>query len=210
MGRFINGINGPVTGRVGTIIGSSRNGVAYVKGPYKKRTKRISKKEKANRDRFAMAQLWLQPILGFLRQGFKNYSERSEGFVAAKSWLLKNSFEEDGTAIRINPALVKVSFGDLPVANNITVSQPSPGQLKFTWDVSIVEGASPSDQVMLLAYDIENSQASFTITGQFRNTGSDILPVPRTRKRTYHLYAAFVASDRERQSHSVYLGEWNV
>ncbi|MDP4264016.1 MAG: DUF6266 family protein [Bacteroidota bacterium] len=210
MGRFVNGINGPVTGRVGTIIGSSRNGVAYVKGPYKKRTKRISKKEKANRDRFAMAQLWLQPVLEFVRQGFRGYSERSEGFVAAKSWLLKNSFEEDETGIRVNPALVKVSFGDLPASGNIAVSQPSPTQLKFTWDGTLPEGADPMDQVMLLAYDVENSKAYFTLTGQFRSVGSDILTIPGTRKKTYHLYGSFVAFDRGRQSDSVYLGEWNV
>ena len=95
MGRYTSGINGPVLGKVGSVIGSSRRGVPYLKGPYKKRTKKVSKKEMANRNKFALAQEWLKPLLPFVRIGFRGYSERSEGFVSAKSLLLKNAFEGD-------------------------------------------------------------------------------------------------------------------
>lgn len=37
MGQLTHGINGPVKGKVGAIIGSSWKGIPYVKGPYKKR-----------------------------------------------------------------------------------------------------------------------------------------------------------------------------
>jgi hypothetical protein len=210
MGKFINGINGPVKGKVGTLVGSSWKGIPYVKGPYKKRTKRISKDEKANRIKFGLAQFWLHPILHFVREGFRGYSPTVEGFLAAKSWLLKNAIEEDENGVRINPALMRVSFGDLPLADNIAVSQPSPGQLKFTWDTSLPKGAHARDQVMLLAYDIKNEMARSTINGQFRNVGSDTLMIQPTKGRTYHLYVAFVAFDREKQSNSVYLGEWTT
>jgi hypothetical protein len=39
MGRLINGANGPFIGKVGAIIGYTVNGVGYIKGLYKKRTK---------------------------------------------------------------------------------------------------------------------------------------------------------------------------
>jgi hypothetical protein len=35
MDGLISGINGPVQGKIGTIIGSSRKGIPYVKGPPK-------------------------------------------------------------------------------------------------------------------------------------------------------------------------------
>jgi hypothetical protein len=85
MGRLISGINGPIQGKIGTVIGSSRNGVPYVKGPYKNRTLKVSVKELANRKKFAAAQYWLSPILNFVHEGFKGFSQRSQGFVAAKS-----------------------------------------------------------------------------------------------------------------------------
>lgn len=210
MGRLINGINGPVQGKVGTLIGSSRNGISYVKGPYKKRTKRVSKKELANRNKFAAAQHWLQPVLAFVREGFKGYSQRAQGFVAAKSWLLKNAFEGTGPEASINPALVKLSFGDLPLPGDIAVGLSAPGKLEFTWDPATVAGTHPKDQVMLVAYDIKNRQATFFTTGQFRNAGADILPIPTAKGKTLHLYLGFCAHDRGSQSESVYLGEWKT
>jgi hypothetical protein len=207
MGRLINGINGPIQGKVGTVIGSSRNGIPYLKGPYKSRTPKISKKEKGNRSKFARAQFWLKPLLHFVREGFKDYSRQSQGFVAAKSYLLLNAFEGTAQDITINPSLVKVSFGDLPLSGNIAANLTGKNKLQFTWDTDPVDGASPYDQVMILAYDIKNAAAYFKITGQFRNTGSDVLLVHAAKGITYHLYVAFTAADRSRQSHSVYLGE---
>src|SRR5580765_2844651 len=108
MGTLINGINGPIRGKVGTAIGSSRNGIPYVKGPYSSRTKTVSERELANRKKFAAAQAWLQPLLYFVQVGFRGYSQRSHGFIAAKSWLLKNAFETTESGLIINPALAKV------------------------------------------------------------------------------------------------------
>lgn len=207
MARLITGINGPIVGRVGTIIGSSWKGIPHIKGPYKKRTKRVSKMELANREKFAMAQAWLRPLLGFVRVGFKGYSERSEGFGAAKSWLLKNCFEREGDKMKINPALMKVSSGDLPLANDITVEKIAPDRIRFTWDPASTSEAHPRDQVMMLAYNVKKESGIFTTTGQFRSEGMDELPIETKKGITYHLYLAFSAADRSRQSDSVYLGE---
>ena len=168
----------------------------------------MSKKELANRKKFAAAQAWLQPLLEFVREGFRGYSQRSHGFIAAKSWLLKNAFVSDESGLVINPALVKVSSGSLPLPENLTVSQMENGDLKFTWDPVYKDGASNEDQIMMLAYDIEKAITVYTKTGQFRNTGSDTLTLSNTNGKNYHVYAAFNAADRSRQSESVYLGEW--
>lgn len=207
MARLIHGVNGALQGRIGGIVGSSWNGIPYIKAAYKKRTKNISVKEKLNRQKFAMAQAWLRPLLPFVRVGFKGYSETVEGYLAAKSWLLHHCFIFEGLDMTIDPALMKVSYGSLPLPENIAVAQIETGVLQFSWDPG-TRGASGSDQVMLLAYDIENKMASCTLYGQFRSTGSDTLSV--FAGRNYHLYLAFSATDRSRQSDSVYLGEWKL
>ncbi len=212
MGRLINGINGPIQGKIGSVSGSSRNGIPYVKGPYKKRTLTVSKKEMANREKFAAAQAWLAPLLDFVREGFRGFSQRSQGFIAAKSWLLKNAFVKDGSGLRIDPALVKVSSGDLPLPENLAVSLKENGDLKFTWDPPREikwEGAA-FDQIMMLAYDVEKPEVTYHTTGQFRSTGEDILQITQTNGKNFHVYAAFNAADRSRQSESVYLGEWKI
>jgi hypothetical protein len=131
-----------------------------------------------------------------------------EGFNAAKSYLLKNAFEGDGADMVINPALMKVSYGDLPLAENITAAKTAPNELLVTWEVVEMHlHPNAFDQVMILAYDIENGVATYNITGQFRYVGKDTLYIPPAiSERTYHIYAAFVAADRSGQSTSVYLG----
>lgn len=210
MGRFTKGLHGAFTGRVGVIIGSSINGRPYIKGPYKPRTTKVSKAELANRRKFAMAQAWLDPLVAFVRIGFKNYSERSQGFVAAKSYLLRNAFEGVQPDISINPALVKVSYGNLALPGNIAVTKLPDQILQFTWDTSSIPGTDPCDQAMVLAYQPANDNYlygcyNYTTTGQFRKTGMDTLQLHFPG--IYHVYFAMVAHDRTRQSDSVYLGE---
>jgi Family of unknown function (DUF6266) len=209
MGRLLGGVNGQIQGKVGQISGSSRNGIPYIKGPYKSRTKTVSKKELFNRKKFAAAQVWLAPLLDFVREGFKGYSQRSQGFVAAKSWLLKNGFTGEKDDLRIDPALVKVSWGDLPNPEDIAVALTETGDLKFTWNPAN-DGSRYSDQIMMLAYDVERGYATLNTTGQLRRTGADILQLDRTNGNHFHVYAAFNAADRSRQSDSVYLGEWKI
>ena len=206
MGKLISGINGPFLGKVGTSIGSSWKGIPYIKGPYKKRTGKASKAEKGNRNKFTMAQRWLKPTLDFVRVGFKNYTPTVDGFLAAKSWLLLHSFEGIQPDISINPALVKLSHGTLPLPADIKVEKTSGSRLQFSWDPAGIEDGHPKDQVMLLAYDIDHSQVSTVIPGQFRETGADSMTLPPEEMRTWHIYLAFVAQDRSRQSDSVYLG----
>lgn len=217
MGTLINGINGPIKGKVGTVHGSSRHGKSYIKGPHKKRTTKVKVKEKQNRTKFSAAQFWLKPLTDYVRQGFNGftYKESSQGFVAAKSHLLMNAFEGTGDQRVINPALARVSYGSLPLADDIKVEMVDEKTIKFTWENIWKEGMNAYDQAMLLAYDIENEDACMKITGQFRKSGEDVLQVnyprarnPKEKKEvTFHCYFAFVAADRSRQSDSIYLGE---
>jgi hypothetical protein len=223
MGKISEGILGPVKGGVGPVVGSSWKGIPYLKKKYSKRTNDVSKKELANREKFGKAQLWLKPLTEFVRVGFKGYTPLVEGFVAAKSYLLKNAIEGDVSIegvmsnISINPSKVRVSYGDLPLSDSITVRLKEPAGpegkygFEFNWDPQMVEGGDHNDQVMMLAYDIERSTVYFITAGQLRINGKDVLPLsPKRPTGTYHFYIAFNAEDRSRQSNSVYLGTITV
>ncbi len=206
MGKLINGINGPFTGKVGTVIGSSWKGIPYIKGAYKKRTAKAGPGERANRNKFALAQNWLSPVVSFVREGFRNYSPGVEGFLAAKSWMLKNSFIGTPPDISIDPALVKLSHGTLPLSADLTVELIEENKVKFSWNTEKLPDGNAKDQAMMMAYDIDNRQVFCQVTGQFRETGTDSMELHATKNRIYHIYFAFVANDRSRQSDSIYLG----
>lgn len=210
MGTTPYGINGPIHGKVGTVHGSSRNGKPYLKGPHKKRTTNISITEAANRLHFDGTHAWLKPLTEFVREGFRGfaYKDSSEGYVAAYSYLCKHALEGEKPNRSINPALMQVSYGSLPLPGNIAVEQSSPHALKITWDKEYVrDGSHPQDQVMLLAYEIEQNKVAINILGQFRDVGEDYIQLDSQCKGyKLHIYVAFLAADRSRRSHSVYLG----
>ena len=210
MAKFNNGLHGALSGKVGGVIYSSWKGIPYVKAANATRTKSISDKEKGNRQKFALAQQWLRPLLNFVRIGFKGYTPTWEGFAAAKSYLMKNAMEGSGAESTINPALVKVSFGNLSLSENISVRLTDNNELLFTWDTAYPAEGSAMDQVMLLAYDIENKQKQYIPAGEFRHRGADTLPLAASKGTTWHIYLAFIAHDRSRQSDSVYLGEIKI
>lgn len=207
MARLINGIGGPFIGKVGAVIGYTVNGVAYMKGLYKKRTKKPKEGEVLNRKKFAAAQAWLQPTTDFVRVGFKGYNERFQGFAAAKSWLMRNCIQVIDGEIRIDPALVKISSGNLPLPENIQCTLLEPNIFRITWTPAMERGFM-YDQAMVMAYDQKHS-AYGPVLGSDRTSGEVLVPVhPSTY--AYHVYLAFIAADRSRQSDSVYLGEFWV
>jgi hypothetical protein len=118
MAKFTQGINGPFRGKVGTVIGATWKGIPYMRSLPHARTSKPSAKELNNRRKWALSQHWLQPLTEFVRLGFKGFSPKAEGFVAAKSYLLKNAVEGEGESLAINPSLAKLSWGDLPLPHN--------------------------------------------------------------------------------------------
>jgi hypothetical protein len=212
MATYTDGINGNFRGKVGTVIGSSWKGRAYIKSLHHPRTIPPRKLEQQNRNKFSMAHHWLKDegVKEFVRAGFKGYSSTVEGFLAAKSCLLKNAFTGEGEEMGIDPALAQVSYGPLPLPANITAAKIVPDEVEISWDAVNKNDEGACDQVMILAYDIENGVATSNVTGQFRYVGRDTIRIsPGRPERTYHIYAAFVAADRSCQSSSVYLGTVN-
>jgi hypothetical protein len=210
MASLTYGSLGPVKGKVGNLIVSSWKGKPYVKSLPAERKSPPTEKELNNRMKWTLAHAWLKPVTKFVREGFKGYTPTVEGFLAAKSYVLKNAFEGMAPDLTINPALVKVSFGELPLPENIQATLQGNDTVQFTWSTEDITRTNRYDQVMLLAYDIENRYSIKTLTGQLRYTGVDTLQLSVVRGQVYHLYVAFVSADRSMQSDSIYLGAVNV
>ncbi|MCD0487796.1 DUF6266 family protein [Pedobacter sp. MC2016-14] len=205
MGKLNNGLFGPFTGKIGKLVGSSRNGLFYVKSA-PVRTKPFTAGELANQHRFRVAEAWLKPLLSFVKVGFNNDSPK-RGRSAAKSYFLKNAIKSEGMAVTVFPELMKVSMGNLSLSENMHVAIEEELNLRFSWDKNYVANGKVRDQIMMLAYDVTANRAYSITAGAFRYMGTDLLAIdPKSRGNTLHIYAAFNAENRKDQSESVYLG----
>lgn len=203
MARYKNGINGVFTGKVGAVVGCVVNGTAYMRGKPKPRTGPIGETEQGNRNKFSTLHDWLQILLPILRVGFKNYSQHSYGYNAAKSYNLKHAME-NGSVL---PENVMLSQGSLPMSADLEVTRVDTDTLLFQWDPAYLEGASTKDQIMVLAYHPESRTPVYELHGAFRKTGSQEVKIySEFAGKTIELYAFFISADRNSQSNSVYLG----
>lgn len=213
MAKNEDGILGPLKGKVGPVVGSSWRGIAYVKSA-PNRKKPPTERELENRHMFSFTQKWLNPIKDYLVQGFKNYSRTNYGVNAAKAFLYENALIKDGMNSKVVPSKMQISYGDLPLPKDIAMEwkgrNDGHGELIITWGAT--EGVERKDyhledQVMVVAYAPTDEYVTGVIHGDFRATGKHIINIEAdVHEHEYHVWVAFVAADRERQSHSLYLG----
>ena len=203
MARYKDGVTGAFSGKIGPVVGSSWNGIPYMKSKGNARTSVAGGAELANQEKFSAAHAWLKPLLPLLRIGFQGYSKTAYGFNAAKSYTLKHAMEHG----QVRPELVKISAGDLIPAPDLTVSTTAGLGLRFNWSSGYLAGTDGKDQLMALAYHPEDATAIYVLHGAFRDAGEQLLSLPpELTGKTIHIYAAFVAADRSRQSESTYFG----
>jgi hypothetical protein len=207
MATYYNGINGPFIGKVGTVVGYILNGKPVMRGLRKHKRTGKEPDEEANQFTFRDLHHWLHPLIDFLRVGFKNYG-KSHAYNGAKSYNRIHAMEIVEETEVFNPSKVLVSYGDLPMPENLAVQLTESG-LECTWTIPAVSDFSADyDQLMLLAYDDQAGKARMKLTGQFRNAGRDVLQLRHFSEpgNSFHVFAAFVASDRSRVSNSRYMG----
>ena len=210
MGRYKDGINGPFIGKVGSVVGYQRKGVSYMRSlPRVREDRVVSEKEQANRQRFAAAQSWLTPLTVYLRLGYKNYSPRFEGFVAAKSYLMKHAMIGSYPDLVVDPSLMLVSFGSLSGSSDARAECEEPGKITFYWNTKeTLKSGHDNDLVMVLAYNPEMKLAMADTAAARRGSGTAVLNnLIEPFGEEVHVYLSFTSLDRERISNSQYLGK---
>jgi hypothetical protein len=206
-----NGILGGFTGKVGTVVGITRGDKHHMRS-LPNRRKKYTSNELVNQAKFKMVQDHLDPVKELIRAGFKKYYTESGGYRAALAYTRKVALVSDDAGFYIDPALFKISGGELAGAIDPRVTLVSGNQLHFSWDASGTDQDDRADQMMVLAYDIEKAQAITRIfDGAYRRDGEFILAVPDQFKGSdVDVYIGFLAADRSMQSDSQYLGRMEI
>ena len=201
--------DGILTGKLGGII--ICNGK---KGPYvrslPKRTAPPSEAQLKNRFIFKLVQKWLQPVVDFVRLGFRGYSEQVYGMNAAISEMHRSGLVKNGFESYIDPSLVKLSQGKIGFPETMDVALDSDRKLQFSWDTDVDRSNHPRDRVMLLAYNSNLAEAAMDLSGPERYEGSATLDLSLMPLGEYHVYAAFLAASGDEQSDSRYLGVFQL
>lgn len=212
MARVIGGVNGTVSGKVGNVIYYSSNGGNYMRSlPNKKRNIPPTSKQIMQRARFSTVQQWLKPIIPLVRTGFRDYAPRQTGHNSAMSYNLQHAMITDGDGFEVNPEAFSFSIGLLPGVEQTNMVQDG-DKVHFHWQMS---GNIPSDnqldRTMLLLYRPGSETSNFLIYGNERWQLTDSLSIKEFKTGDIcHGYIAFISTETQQVSNSVYLGVLEV
>lgn len=118
MGKIKQGILGGFNGTVGTVIGGSWKGLAYMRGKAQSIKNPRTEKQMAQRIKFGMAQKFVKVMTGYLQVGFRNYTQQQTATNAAMSHTVRNCITGSYPDFSIDPTKVLVSSGSLMPADS--------------------------------------------------------------------------------------------
>ena len=91
MGTYLKGILGPFSGKIGTVIGSTWNGIEYMRSLPRPSGKAPTDLQLIQRAKFGLATGFLSPIRAILNVGFKSLAVKQTGFNVATSQVVKEA-----------------------------------------------------------------------------------------------------------------------
>lgn len=76
MGKVIQGILGPFSGKVGTVVGSVINGKGYMRGLSTSHKDAKTKRQVAQRLKFKLGMQLVAPATEFIKIGYRNFAAK--------------------------------------------------------------------------------------------------------------------------------------
>ena len=207
MGTYKNGICGPFSGKIGTVVGSTWNGIEYMRSLPRRSKRKPTEAQKAQRMKLAMAIAFLRPLSGLVNKGFKSIAIKKTGFNAATSQLISGSVSGIYPDFAIDYSKVLISIGNLTGAWNAAVSSATAGLLTVSWENNSASGtAKATDKAVLVVYNPSRTEVLYTSEGSSRDLGMQSFSFPANYSgQTVHVWISFI-SQNQVMSTSIYAG----
>src|SRR5690606_8671440 len=109
-----------------------------------------------NQDKLKLVNNYLAPLKELVKVGFKDYYTPTGGVRGATSYIRKVALVSDDAGFYIDPALVRISGGELPQAENPEAVFEAPNFIKITWNKEDLKSNDKTDQLLVSAYDMES------------------------------------------------------
>lgn len=157
MARFLKGIHGSYSGKVGNVIGSNWRHVNYVRSLPRPSNKPATELQLAQREKFSMAMAFLNPLKDLLNIGYSDTTQtRATGYNQAMRETLKYGIKGTYPALEIDYAQIRISRGSLANLAEVQWNKIDDQTLKVSWEQprSRFMG-NGDDSVILLVYNID-------------------------------------------------------
>ena len=212
MGKYKKGILGAFSGKVGTVVGATWNGIHYMRSLPTNRQDPKTEKQLAQRERFRLMTSFLRKFRPVVNIGFKHGAGNMAATNRAMSYNIKNAISGDYPDFEIQFENLVFSRGDLTGGHNVIAESNAPGELTLTWTDNSGDGSAVAeDSVTVVLYSEERDTVFYRIHGAVRQDGSLSLMLPESfQGDTVETYLFFAGQGEEVTSDSEYLGSIQI
>jgi hypothetical protein len=160
MARFLKGIHGAYSGKVGSVIGSNWRGVDYVRSLARISKNKASEKQLIQRSKFAVTVAFLSPIMDLLKLGYSDKLQgKATGYNKALQYMMNNG-GVTGTYpdFEIDYSKVVISKGALSNVMAPVWEETFPQEINLSWSPELNKfSAFADDSVILLFYNMSKN-----------------------------------------------------
>ena len=208
MGKIYQGILGPFSGKVGTVVGSIRKGQGYMRGLAASKKDARTVAQLAQRTKFAMAQQLLKSVTAYLRVGYRGNTGVQTPYNAAMSYTVRNCIGGKYPSLGYDPSKLVLSMGSLEAVDICSASVKS-NVATFSWtDNSDEKAALMSDFAMPVVYNFTKCKAVYSVDMASRVDAEATLTIPASwSKDKLSCYLAFASVENDAVSDSIYIGD---
>ncbi|MES2826698.1 MAG: DUF6266 family protein [Bacteroidota bacterium] len=211
MAKLPSGIFGPISGKLGNLIGGIWKGIPYLKEnkPRKLKLDRTPA-QLANEEKFRFANNWLIPFHPFIGVGFLTQASQRTTISAALSQVYNTVFTGTYPDLEIHADQMVISVGKLTPVLNTQIVMTAPDTISVTWEKNTQRGTKYNDQIMVVLYDSDQHIADGFVGGVNRATEQYTFKFnDYLIGKTLHAYISVTSINRTNISNSQYLGTIN-
>ena len=207
MGTIKKGILGGFSGKVGTVVGSSWKGIAYMRSLPQKVKNPRTLAQRSHRSKFALTLNFLKPMTQLLRIGWRQYAHKQSPFNAAMSYTIANAVTGAYPNYSIDPSKIMISCGSLTPATD-AMAYPVPGAFNLEWgDTGDSSFINQNDKALIAVVNPLKSQAVLDPAGAARSVLTQIINIPAGWSGdTVEIYLGFISEDGKEAANSVHIG----
>lgn len=208
MGTYKNGILGAFKGKVGNVVGSTWNGIHYMRAVPANVKDAKTPKQLAQRQRFSLMTSFMRKFKTVVTIGFRNGAGNMTPGNRALSYNIKNAIDGEYPDLEILYENLRFSRGDLIDAYQPQAVSEDPGQLQLSWTDNSDDGsASPDDRLIVACYSTERDAVFLNTDAAAREDESAVITMPEIwQGDVAETYIFFASSDESMVSDTTYLG----
>ena len=208
MARYKNGINGPVSGLVGSVVGSSWRGIDYLKGKHRKPTRPATAAQLRQRGILSLVNSWLKPIKELIWIGFQVFKGVKTPVNAAVSLIMREAVVMDSSEPGIDFPRVILSMGQLLISWISEVVALTGAVMLVKWENAAVSVLNnDQDRAVFVVYNPSKKKFVTFRDAVLRSDKEAQLQLPANfAGDEVHCYMFYVDESGDGVSTSQYLG----